>query len=834
MTNPASSFQLPASRPVLGVITSQFPELHETFVVRELAALKEAGVPLRVYSLKRCRDRIVHADAQPLIGLTTYAAWDSPRTWLTAAAMLVRHPLRAASALAWVLRRHGWPPSTLAKALVVWVQSMALARRMRSDGITHVHAHWATMPATAAVLISRWLGTSFSFTAHAWDVFVGNPSLREKIRLASRVITCTEYNRQYLARLCPAEHEKIVLNYHGVDVEQFERSGTLEARSWKLEAGKSPEHFPASSLQHPASNITPLFLSIGRLVPTKGYAALIDAYRLLKEKGVAFRAVVVGQGPLRRALERRIRRAGLEDQVELRPAMSQEELHGLYARACAFVLPSEIAGNGDRDGIPNVILEAMAMGLPVVSTTVSGIPEAVQDRRTGLLVEPGDAKAVAHAMEILLRRPKLARIMGDQGRMWAETQFADRDHMARLIRQFEELLEGAGGGRRRAGEDKDNPRPTPHAPRPTKVMCVIWSLEIGGAERIVVSLAGGLDRERFSPMVVCLNHRGRLAQELERSGIPVVALHKRPGIDPAMCWRLYRLMRRERPGIVHTHLFGANLWGRLAARLSGVPVIIAHEHGMQPWRGRMHFLADRCLLPLTHRVLFASQEIMRGYAARTGANGACLHVPNGVPARGRAPDRRSARQRLGWAEGERIILSVGRLSPEKGHEDLVRAFALAAGRLPRTALVLVGEGPQRPALEALSARHGLTGRVVLAGPQEDVSAWLAGADVYVQPSRREAFSLSVLEAMASGVPVILTDVGDLAPLVSKERLGRVVPAGNPAALADTLVDVLAHSDQDAPLLQAAREFVCTRYSNERMLRRIEEIYTEALAGRRCR
>ena len=179
MTRPTSHVPCP----VLGVIVSQFPETHETFIVQELNALRDAGLSLRIYSLKRCRDRIVHPEAHALRALTRYLAWDGVAVWAQALGAAIRHPRRAVATLGQTLRLHPWPLPTVTKALVVWAQSMAVARQMRREGITHVHAHWATMPTTAALIVSRWLDVPFSFTAHAWDIFVKNPSLKRKVQL---------------------------------------------------------------------------------------------------------------------------------------------------------------------------------------------------------------------------------------------------------------------------------------------------------------------------------------------------------------------------------------------------------------------------------------------------------------------------------------------------------------------------------------------------------------------------------------------------------------------------------------------------------------------------
>ncbi len=643
-------------RPVLGVIVSQFPELHETFIVRELAALQRAGIALRIYSLKRCRDQIVHPDAEALLTQVTSLAWDDARVWVAALQQCVRHPIRAVRTLGWALRYHAWPPMMLAKALVVWVQAMALARQMQRDGVTHIHAHWATMPTTAAVLASRWLHVPFSFTAHAWDIFVPNPSLVEKIRLASRVITCTEYNRRHLTALCPSAQQKITLNYHGVDLSRFH----------------TPERERRGDVR--------LFLSVGRLVETKGFATLLDAYRRLHRYDNAFRAVIVGQGPLRRVLQRRIRRSGLRGIVEVRSSMPQDALRQLYAQAYAFVLPSMVARNGDCDGIPNVILEAMAMGLPVVSTTVSGIPEAVRHELTGLTVPPGNALALADALALLLASPKTAARLGADARRLVETTFDATDHMRRLVHQMQALL-------------TSRVDPLPVRP-PLHVMYVIWSLGLGGAEQVVMRLSAGLDRARAVPMIVCLNEPGPFASQAAAAGIDVVALHKRGPFDARVLFRLARLMRQRQIDVVHTHLWGANLWGRIAARVAGVPTVIATEHNVDTWKRPHHLLIDRILARWTTQLIAVSREVRHFYESHGVGLGRWRVIYNGV-ATTEAPSRQrgAAYAALGIGPHEPVVGWVGRLVPSKAPMVFLEAIAAVSREVPSLKALVVGEGP---------------------------------------------------------------------------------------------------------------------------------------------
>lgn len=410
----------------LGIVTSQFPEMHETFIVRELNALSRAGIDIRIYSLKYCRDRIVHPESQPLIEKTTYVAWNSPLVWGQALLEIFSHPVKAFYTFSWTVRYHYRFLKQLFKAIGIWFLSMGLTRLMRADQIGHVHAHWATMPSTAAVIVGKNLGVPFSFSAHAWDIFVPNGSLKEKVRLATKVITCTEYNRNYLSNLSPEAGDKIILNYHGVDLSKFNNEDEFDSN-------------------HNGKSEVPLFLSVGRLVETKGYATLIEAYRELRDQGEKFRAVIVGEGPLYREILSSIKRARLEGVVTLRQALPQIELRKLYKDALAFVLASVIAGNGDRDGIPNVILEAMAMGLPVVSTNISGIPEAVQNYKTGLNVRSHNVEELAQALSSLLQNRDRAFELGKQGRRLAERCFDEHVHMQSLVFLFRDMRKKSTG-----------------------------------------------------------------------------------------------------------------------------------------------------------------------------------------------------------------------------------------------------------------------------------------------------------------------------------------------------------------------------------------------------
>lgn len=289
-----------------------------------------------------------------------------------------------------------------------------LTPQIRTLGIEHIHAHFANKPTALARYASVLMGVPFSFTAHAKDLYLSTPdSVAGKAIRAEFITTCTEYNADYLRSIVlPDDRSKVRTVYHGVDTDRFAFS------------------------HRPSSPETPTIVSVGRLVPKKGHSNVIRAAQLLRDRGFAFRLDIYGQGDLREPLNRQIKEAGLASVVRLHGARTQDELIQVYRKADAFVLAPVVTANGDRDGIPNVLLEAMSTGLPAVSTTISGIPEVIEHAVNGLLVPSDDPEAVADALASLLDDPRLRESLGANAAHSVRARFdaaANAEHMASLL-----------------------------------------------------------------------------------------------------------------------------------------------------------------------------------------------------------------------------------------------------------------------------------------------------------------------------------------------------------------------------------------------------------------
>lgn len=368
------------------------------FVFDEVLALREIGVGVDVASvfrpLPRARwERVYEGDvAYPERGLAG---------WTRSALPGARAPGRAL-ALVRAARREGAP---LRLALL----AATLAERARSQGWTHVHASFATYPAWVAWATGQLADLPFSFTGHAYDVQDPRPWLARLVGEARFVRAISEETALRLRRVAGADAAvRVRVGHLGVDVERF-RPGPPAVR-------RDP----------------PEILSVAQLGPTKGLEVLLDAAARLASDGARFRVTILGEGPMRSALEARIHALGVADRVRLAGAASRDAVRRALARASVFALPCTVVGGRRHDGLPVALLEAMAAGLPVVSTPVGGIPEAVIDGACGRLVPPGDAAALAAALSALLRDPATRARLGAAARKRVVERFRREDAARRL------------------------------------------------------------------------------------------------------------------------------------------------------------------------------------------------------------------------------------------------------------------------------------------------------------------------------------------------------------------------------------------------------------------
>ncbi|MBT9315522.1 glycosyltransferase [Leptothoe spongobia] len=397
-------------RPLIGFLLKTYPKLSETFILNEILELERQGLNLHIFSLRCPPADCTHDDVAQVQAPVTYLPSLLPEFDPTQEKQLIDAHLDLFNqdsktylqALQFYLSR------TEERRLNEFLQGGYLAWHMQQLGITHLHAHFANVPAVTAEIAQAFSGMSYSITAHAKDIYLSdNAALDRRIAKAEFVLTCTDYNRCYLEQVSTS-HTPIHLAYHGLDIIRF------------------------SPVLRSQSSAVPLILSVGRFCEKKGFPYLLKACHLLKQTGVPFHCAIVGYGPLGDCIRQQISDLGLTDHITLVGKLTQDQLIEYYQEADLFVLPCLVTDDGDRDGIPNVLLEAMAMELPVVSTDISGISELVESNYNGVLVPEKNELALAQALEALIRQPELRITLGEAGRLTVLDKFGLTSNVGRV------------------------------------------------------------------------------------------------------------------------------------------------------------------------------------------------------------------------------------------------------------------------------------------------------------------------------------------------------------------------------------------------------------------
>jgi len=361
----------------------------------------------------------------------------------------------------------------------------------------------------------------------------------------------------------------------------------------------------------------------------------------------------------------------------------------------------------------------------------------------------------------------------------------------------------------------------------TRLALIIPTMDRGGAEKQVCLLATHLPTDQFDVRVILLTRDGPLSEPLRQAGIPVTVIGKRCKADPTALFRLRNVLKHWAPHVVHTWLFAANSFGRAAAKMAGVPRILASERCVDLWKTAAHFAIDRQLAKFTATITTNSHGVRDFYAAHGIASDLFRLIPNGIlPRNPSRIDRLTAFERLSVAPERKLILAVGRLWPQKRYRDLIWAAELLATLRQDTTLVIIGEGPQQG--ELLRHRDAVTTpqHVRFAGARDDVADLLPHANLFWIGSEYEGQSNALIEAMQAGVPVVASDIAGNRDLVIHDQTGRLVPLGDTADFARQSQDLLEHPDQATNLARAASEKVATEFTVAAMVDAHARLYRE--------
>jgi len=409
------------------MILKGYPRISETFISNEIQLLEQIGFTIHIYAMRHPRETFSHESVKAIRATVDYL----PQTLLAPMPRFIIHNTILGArnlgsytqALRLVARR--FLRTRKSATIKHLLQAGYLVNRLLGKrNVIHLHAHFAHSPTSVAMFASRMSGLPFSFSAHAKDIFTSDArQIREKVALAQFVLTCSEYGRQYLDRISAGTRTPIYRSYHGIDTALF--SGTDDRSE------------PASPYR---------VLTVARMTAKKGLPTVLRAVRHLTDRGYSLRHTLIGDGDDREKTLLLIDRLGIGTITRWLGTQPHGIVLDHYRKADLFVLGCEIAADGDRDGIPNVFMESMAMGVPVVATQVSAIPEIITDRVTGLLVPPGEPAAMAEAMIRLLTDQALRRRVIPAARRRVAEQFDNRVLIENTAAVFREQNAAFGDG----------------------------------------------------------------------------------------------------------------------------------------------------------------------------------------------------------------------------------------------------------------------------------------------------------------------------------------------------------------------------------------------------
>lgn len=827
-----------------GYVLKVYPRFSETFIVTEILAREAAGESLQIFALRHSTDARFHPELARVQAPVTFVpkplklsdAWelvgDATRTV----------PGFADRYAALLPELAGYDPTEVH-------QGIALATSAARSGLTHLHAHFGSLAGRTAELAAELAGITFSVTTHAKDLFhesVDRERLGTTLRRASHTVTISRFNLEHLARHYPDLAERTHLLYNGLELARF----------------------PFREPRVPGERLR--IAAVGRLVEKKGFAQLIDAVAALAARGVAADVRIAGDGELRAGLAAHIARLGLEpaggkaggpfarqagNTAALLGPQTQAEVRALLDWADVFAAPCTVGADGNADGLPTVLLEALAIGVTCVATAVTGIPEAVVNGNgtpgsaTGILIDPDDAGALVRALVRTADPAFPRRDLARAGRALVERRF-DSAAQARALARLED---GAAPGGAVAAQQAGAPNPAELAdPAELAEVADLTGVRVAyacvdpgipffgtkGASVHVQEIVRALRARGATVRLYCTRAGGHVPADL--ADVQVTELRIPPGTT-AVREAAQLAASREMAGRIAAD--GADLVYERYSLFSTVLATLAEAEGIP---GVLEVNAPLIDEQRTHRELVLEDHSWRALSRQVGAAArtVCVSGPvadwvlghadasaarrvrvvaNGVNTARIRPGDRGSRPR---ADAGPTVVFVGTLKPWHGVETLVDAVARSAGDWR---LEIVGDGPLAEALRARAAAHGpsVRARIDFAGAVEPerIGALLARADIAVAPypaaAARDAYfsPLKIYEYLAAGLPVVASRVGQIPGIVADGRTGVLVEPSDAGALARALDALAADPARRATLGGNARAEAVAEHGWERVLER---------------
>jgi glycosyltransferase involved in cell wall biosynthesis len=774
-------------------VVKVYPRFSETFIVTELLAREAAGEQLEIFALRPTTDTRFHPEIARVQAPVRFISKPHKlsEAWSAVARATAVIPDFAARSGALISELAQYDPADVHQAI-------ELACEVVERGITHLHAHFGSLAGRTAELAALLAGIEYSVTLHAKDIFhesVDHQRLALTLERSHHVVTISEYNVAHLTAHFPAAADRIHLVYNGLELDRF----------------------PFRAPVQPAADAPLRIAAVGRLVEKKGFSDLITAVDRLRAVGTAVTLRIAGDGELAAELQRQVDRLGLHEHVTLLGARTQQEVRELLDWAHVFAAPSVVGADGNADGLPTVLLEAMATGVPCVASRVTGIPEAIIDGVTGLLHAPGDTAGLVAALRRAAAPDFDRRGIAEAARTLIESRFDSRNQ-ARLLAGLEDgdsvtapapapgPDRGALHGRRIAYVSVDPGVPVFGTKGASvHVQEVVREFIARGAEVAVFTTRSGHDvpADLVGVDVVHLPIAKGPSAQRERAQAEVSA-------------QLAALIREDRFDLVYERysLFSTALAEAAAAGVPGILEVNAPLIDEQRTHRELidEASAQRALqqqVVAAARTVCVSEPVAQWVRQRV--DGEVVVVPNGVNT-----DRIVPGEHTTAGRAPRIVF-VGTLKPWHGVDVLVDALRLMR---EDCTVRIVGDGPQGESLRERVAEAGLGEQVSFTGAvtPEQIPHLLRDCDLAVAPYPAVAaddsyFSpLKVYEYLAAGLPVVASAIGQLPAILGGSQAGVLVEPSDPRALARVLDELAAAPARRRLMSAAARQLAESRHS----------------------
>lgn len=843
--SPQSNPDLPKPRRVLYLV-SRFPWLSTTFTANEMAVIASAGVDVSVAPVwKTPAGHTPHELEKPFLSKIVRPNWRSPKTWLMTAKGLARRP-QVLGLIARLVPGHLKSPWLPPKLLMAIPKGLYLGQWCVENGIDQIHAHFLTSPTTVAMIAAEVSGVPYSYTAHAFDITSTAPrtvngSIPLKIKRAAVGVTISNFNYRHLHERWPSiAGANLHVVYNGINTEQFKADGAgqrahHEGEPWRV-------------------------LAVSRLEPVKGYDHLIRAIHLLRQRGVNVRLDIVGDGQIRADLQRQVESLGLNEHITLHGAVLQEYLADHYRRADVFAVSSAPI-RGTYESLPTVLLEALAVELPTVSTRTTGSPEIIEDGVTGLLVPPADSVKLADAIQWMIEHPDEARAMGQRGREVVLERFNREKNARRVLELWREAQTRPS---RSTQVDTDTMRilylhqhfTTRQGTAGTRSYEFSRLLQKEGHQ--ITMLAGRYDRSG-------LEHQpGKLVDEHNLHGIRVLALNVFYGQNMSYLRRMvsFGWFMLLAAGVALRQRKADVIFATSTPLTIAVPAMIASKINRKPFVFEVRDLWPEVPIgigALRQPLLVKVAKWLERVTYRNAAHVVALSpgMKEGVVRAGTSPDKVTVIPNASDLDlfgvppetgqafraqhpeiGDRpLVVYAGAFGAVNDLSYLIRMAAAMRKLDERVAFLLVGRGSEEARLHTLAEDLGVLGTnlwILPSIPRQEMPSVLSAATIATSifvdnPVMWTNSANKFFDALASGTPVALNYQGWQADVIREAGAGIVLDARDTDCAARQLVEALHNPVWLESAGKAARRLAEEQFAREKLALQLEEVLRAAAA-----